>query len=190
MDWKRGGFRMWKRSWLLWALGAVGTAGGSQPFPQDQRMVISSPAQDRTWRLYPNHAFQVWAQEWTYDPILASETREEVCQGVSEKSSSLLKMAFPFPLEMVSRNDAWNYCNHLVTLGRASTDNITEPLTPATPEPALSLASCSLPWNLSQLRQLKASKLMAPLFSEVLTTPGKGFQVIGKIATLSPFLSL
>lgn len=65
-----------------------------------------------------------------------------MCQGVSEKASSLLKMAFLFPLEMVvSRSDAWKYCNHLVALRRASTDDITEPLTPATPEPALHLVS-------------------------------------------------
>lgn len=50
-------------------------------------------------------------------------------------------------------------------------DDITEPLTPPTPSLPSLWVSCIL-YCVSQLRQLKASKRMAPPFSKVIITPG------------------
>lgn len=68
------------------------------------------------------------------DPALANEKEEK--QGVSGKASSLLRTAFSGPWMAVSGSEAWNRCNHLVTLRRPSPDAIREPGTPPTAEPA------------------------------------------------------
>lgn len=73
------------------------------------------------------------------DPVLANEEEEK--QGVSGKASSLLRTAFSGPWMVVSGSDAWNRCNHLVTLRRPGLDAIREPVTPPTAAPASLWAS-------------------------------------------------
>lgn len=87
--------------WLLWVLGAVGAYRWKPALPTGSENGNLQPPVLRTepgW-LYPNHVFPGplpgMGSEWTCDPFWPVDKGRSVSR-VSEKASSLLKMAF-FP---------------------------------------------------------------------------------------------
>lgn len=68
-----------------------------------------------------------------------------MCQGGSRKASSLLKTVSSELWLVVSWSDAWNCCNHLATLRKPGLNDIAEPLTPPSREPAFSLGFLLFP---------------------------------------------